>query len=151
MAIVAPISKYKKNTLKIIIAVLIGLAIYCFYDGYYNQKFIEKNTVEGTPNSTLTFNRKAPPFMFGAAVLVGIRLFLIRNKKVTADDQAIVTCAQTIAYDSIEQIDKTHFDSKGYFVVTYKNEQGDNSQLKLSDRTYDNLPAVLDVLISKIS
>ncbi len=151
MAIVAPISKYKKNTLKIIIAVSIGLAIYCVYDGYYNQKFIEKHTVEGTPNSTLAFNRKAPPFMVGIAVLAGIRLFLIRNKKVTADDLAIVTCTQTIAYDSIEQIDKTHFDSKGYFVVTYKNEQGDNSQLKLSDRTYDNLPAVLEVLISKIS
>ena len=151
MAIVAPISKYKKNTLKIIIAVLVGLAIYCFYDGYFNQKFIEKHTVEGTPNSTLTFNRKAPPFMVGAAVLVGIRLFLIRNKKVTADDQAIVTCTQTIAYDSIEQIDKTPFDSKGYFVVTYKNEQGDNSQLKLSDRTYDNLPAILDELIAQIS
>ncbi len=151
MAIVAPISKYKKNTLKIAIVVLIGLGIYCFYDGYYNQKFIEKNTDKGTPNSTLTFNRKAPPFMVVAAVLVGIRLFLIRNKKVTADDQAIVTCAQTIAYDSIEQIDKTHFDSKGYFVITYKNEQGDNSQLKLNDRTYDNLPAVLEVLISKIS
>ena len=151
MAIVAPISKYKKNTLKIAIAVLIGLAIYCVYDGYYNQKFIEKNTDEGTPNSSLTFNRKSPPFMVGVAVLAGIRLFLIRNKKVTADDQAIVTCTQKIVYDSIEQIDRTHFDSKGYFVVTYKNEQGDNSQLKLSDRTYDNLPAVLEVLISRIS
>ncbi len=151
MTIVAPISKYKKNTLKIIILVLVGLAIYCFYDGYYNQKFIEKNTDEGIANSTLAFNKKAPPFMIVAGVLVGIRLFLIRDKKVTADDQAIVTCTQTITYDSINQIDKTHFDSKGYFVVTYKNEQGDNSQLKLDDRTYDNLPAVLEVLISKIS
>ena len=151
MATVAPISKYKMNTLKIAVVALIGLAIYCSYDGYYNQKFIEKNTEEGTPNSTLAFNRKAPPFMVGGAVLAGIRLLLIRNKKVTADDQAIVTCTQKIAYDSIEQIDKTNFDSKGYFVVTYKNEQGDNSQLKLSDRNYDNLPAVLEVLISKIS
>lgn len=151
MAIVAPVSKYKKNTLKIIILILVGLAIYCFYDGYYNQKFIEKNTDEGIANSTLAFNRKAPPFMIVAGVLVGIRLFLLKNKKVTADDHAIVTCTQTITYDSIDQIDKTHFDSKGYFVVTYKNEQGDNSQLKLDDRTYDNLPAVLDVLISKIS
>lgn len=151
MAIVAPVSKYKKNTLKIIVAVLIGLAIYCLYDGYYNQKFIERNTDDGIANSTLNFNRKAPPFMIVAGILVGIRLFLIRDKKVTADDKAIVTCTQTITYDSIEQIDKTHFDSKGYFVVTYKNEQGDNSQLKLDDRTYDNLPAVLEVLISKIS
>lgn len=151
MAIVAPVSKYKKNTLKIIILILVGLAIYCFYDGYYNQKFIEKNTDEGIANSTLAFNRKGPPFMIVAGVLVGIRLFLLKNKKVTADDRAIVTCTQTITYDSIDQIDKTHFDSKGYFVVTYKNEQGDNSQLKLDDRTYDNLPAVLDLLISKIS
>ena len=151
MAVEAPISKYKQNTLKIIIAVSVGLAIYCAYDGYYNQEFIEKHTVEGVPDSTLAFNKKGPPFLIAAGVLAGIRLFLTRNKKVTADDQALATCTQTITYDSIEQIDKTHFDSKGYFVVTYKNEQGDNSQLRLSDRNYDNLPAVLEVLISKIS
>ena len=151
MAIIAPISKYKKNTLRIFIVALIGLSIYCAYDGYYNQKFIEKNTEDGVQNSTLVFNRKAPPFMIGAAVIIGINLLLIRNKKVTADDQTVITCKQKISYDSIEQIDKTHFDSKGFFIITYKNEQGNNSQLKLSDRTYDNLSAVLDEIVSKIS
>ena len=151
MSVTAPISSYKKNTYKIIIIVLILLGVYCIYDGYYNQKFIEKNTQDGVANSTLAFNRKAPPFMFVGALILGVKLFLIRNMKVIAEDQEILTCKQKIAYDSIEQIDKTHFDSKGYFVITYKNEQGNNSQLKLSDKTYDNLSAVLDEVVSKIS
>ena len=68
-----------------------------------------------------------------------------------ADDKYIDTGSQVIAYDSIEKIDKTHFDSKGYFVLTYKDSQGKASELKLSDRNYDNMPAVLDEIIAKIS
>jgi hypothetical protein len=86
MAIEAPISKFKKTNLKIYIAICIGLAIWCAYDGYFNNKWIEEHTdTNGNPESYLVFNRKAPPYFIGAAVLFGAYLFAIRNKKIIAD------------------------------------------------------------------
>jgi len=152
MAIEAPISKYKKNSFKIGIVILIGLAIWFAYDGYRNEKFIQKHTGQnGTPDSILVFNRKSPPYLIGAAALLGVYLFIIKDKKVIADENSLITPKRQIAYDSIEKIDKTHFDSKGYFIITYKDYQGVDADLKLSDGTYDNLSAVLDELIAKIS
>jgi len=152
MPIEAPLSKYKKNSFKIGIVILIGLAIWFAYDGYRNEKFIQKHTDQnGTPNSTLVFNRKSPPYLIGAAVLLGVYLFVIKGKKAVADENSLVIGRRQIAYDSIEKIDKTHFDSKGYFIITYKDYQGVDADLKLSDGTYDNLSAVLDKLIAEIS
>ncbi|HIJ67667.1 MAG TPA: hypothetical protein HPP87_01890 [Planctomycetes bacterium] len=152
MAIEAPLSKYRKNNFKIGIAVLVGLAIWFAYDGYQNEKFIQKHTDQsGVPDSTLVFNRTAPPYLAAGALILGVYLFAIKNKKVIAGQDRLVIGKREIAYDSIEKIDKTHFNSKGYFVVTYKDYQGVDSNLKISDRTYDNLPAVLDELIAKIS
>jgi len=152
MAIEAPLSKYKKNSFKIGIVILIGLAIWFAYDGYRNEKFIQKHTDQnGTPDSTLVFNRKSPPYLIGAAVLLGVYLFVIKGKKVVADENSLVIGRRQIAYDSIEKIDKTHFDSKGYFIITYKDYQGVDADLKLSDGTYDNLSEVLDKLIAEIS
>ena len=104
----------------------------------------------GIPLS-LVFNKNSPPYFIGAAVLLGTYLFVAKNKKVIADDDGLISNKQTIAYDSIEAIDKTHFDSKGYFIITYKDARGKEARLKLSDRTYDNLSAVLDELVAKIS
>ena len=152
MAIEAPLSKYKKNNLRIGIVILVGLAIWFAYDGYRNEEFIKKNTDEnGNPNGTLVFNRKAPPYLVGAAVLLGVYLFAIKDKKVVADESSLIVGKRQIAYDSIEKIDKTHFDSKGYFVITYKDYQGADTNLTLSDGIYDNLSAVLDELVAKIS
>ena len=75
----------------------------------------------------------------------------IKDKKVVADESSLIVGKRQIAYDSIEKIDKTHFDSKGYFVVTYKDYQGVDANLTLSDRIYDNLSAILDELVAKIS
>jgi hypothetical protein len=152
MAIEAPLSKYKKNNFKIGIIVLVGLAIWFAYDGYFNEKFREKHTDKnGMPDSTMVFNRKAPPFFVGAAVLLGVYLFIVKDKKLIAGENSLVVGKHEIAYDSIVKIDKTHFDSKGHFVITYKDYKGVDANLKLSDKTYDNLSAVLGVLISKIS
>jgi hypothetical protein len=153
MAIEAPLSKFKKNNFKIGIAICIGLAIYCIYDGYYNKKFIEKNTNEdGSPNSTLVFNQKSPPFFIGAAVLLGGYLFIMRNKKIIADEkELIISDKEKIPYDSIEKIDKTNFDSKGYFTITYKDKGGGEVNRRISDRKYDNLAAILEHLVAKIS
>jgi hypothetical protein len=152
MAIEAPLSKYKKNNFRIGIVILVGLAIWFAYDGYRNEDFIKKHTDQnGKPDSTLTFNRKAPPYMVGVAVLLGVYLFAIKDKKVIAGQDSLIVGKRQIAYDTIEKIDKTHFDSKGYFVVTYKDYQGVDTNLTLSDRIYDNLSAVIDELVAKIS
>jgi len=152
MAIEAPISKFKKKNLKIYIIVLIGLASWCLYDGYFNDKWIEKHTdADGNPKDYLVFNRKAPPFFIGAAVLLGVYFFAIRNKKLIADEnELVISDKEKIPYDSIQKIDKTRFDSKGFFLITYKNKNGSEANRKLSDRTYDNLAAILDKLVAKI-
>ena len=153
MAIEAPLSKSKKTNLKIYIAACLVIAIWCAYDGYFNDRWIEEHTdVDGTPQAYLVFNRKAPPFFIGAAVLLGVYLFTIRSKKVIADEnELIVSDKEKIAYDSVQKIDKTHYGSKGYFIITYKDKGGTEINRKLSDRTYDNLAAVLDELVAKIS
>ena len=156
MAIEAKLSKYKRNNWLIIIFVLAGIALWFAYDGYINEKFQEDHTItneagEQEPDSTLVFNRKAPPFFLAGAIAAAIRFFLIKNKKVTAADTALITEKLAIPYDNIEQINKTHFDSKGYFIVTYKDSHGAEQALRLSDRTYDNLPAVLDEIVKQIT
>ena len=150
MAIEAPLGKYKKNNTLIIAAILIGVGAWFAYDGYKNPDFIKKHTVDGVADSTLNFNRKAPPFMIGAGILLGIYFVVIKGKKIVADENELIAGSTTVSYDSIEKINKTHFDKKGFFIVTYS-QGGQNKELKLSDRTYDNLGAVLDQIVSKIS
>jgi len=153
MAIEAPISKFKKTNFKIYIVVCIVFAIWFGYDGYFNEKFRGKYTdADGNPESTLVFNQKSPPFFIGAAVLLGAYLFAIRNKKVIADeDELIISAKEKISYDSIQKIDKTHFNSKGFFLITYKDKDSHEVNRKLSDKIYDNLAAILDHLVAKIS
>jgi len=150
MAIEAPLSRYKKQNMLILTAILIGVGLWFAYDGYKNQSFIEKHTVNGVPDSILEFNRKAPPFMIGAGVLLGIYFVIVKGKKIMADENELVSGSTTIPYDAIEKINKTHFDKKGFFTITYT-ENGQSKELTLKDRTYDNLPAVLDHIVSKIS
>jgi hypothetical protein len=123
------------------------------YDGYINKKFIEKHTNEdGTPNSTLAFNQKSPPFFIAAAVLFGVYLYSVRNKRLIADENELVFSAKDkIPYDSIQKIDKTYFDKKGFFVITHKDEHGKEIDRKISDRNYDNIAPILDLLVAKIT
>jgi len=152
MAIEAPLGKHKKNMLKIWLIVCIGAAVWCAYDGYFNDKWIEEHTdTNGNPEAYLVFNRKAPPYFIGAAILLGAYLFAIKNKKVIIDENNLIVGKKSITCDSIEKMDKTYFNSKGYFIITYKDENGVEVNRKLSDRTYDNLAAILDELVAKIS
>jgi len=152
MAIEAPISKYTRSNFKIYIALCLIAAFWFAYDGYFNKKFMAENTENGKPNSTLAFNRKSPPFLVGAAVLLGIYLAAIKNRKLVADETALViNDRERIPYDSVQKIDKTHFDKKGFFVVTYKDENGNEVNRKIADRNHDNLQAILDHLVEKIS
>jgi hypothetical protein len=153
MAIEAPISKFKKNNLVIYIILCLVAAGWFAYDGYINKNFIEKNTGDdGRPNSTLVFNQKSPPFFAAGAVLIGVYLFVIRNRKLIADENELVFGAKDkIPYDSIQKIDKTYFDKKGFFIITHKDEHGKEIDRKISDRNYDNLGAILDHLVAKIT
>ena len=161
MAIVAPISKFKKNNFKISIALCLAMAVIFAYDGYLSKykwskrySFYQEHVLDndGKPTPTMNFNRKSPPFFVGAAVLIWAYLLAIKNKKLIADDNELVFSDKNkIPYDSIEKINKTYFEKKGVFIVTYKNESGKEIDRKLSDRTYDNLGAILDHLVAKIS
>ena len=78
--------------------------------------------------------------------------WMSRNKKLVADDQNIAFGArEKISYSVIQSVNKTNFDSKGYFVITYKDEAGNEKSRKISAKTYDNLAAILDLLVSKIT
>ena len=159
MVIEAPLGKYKKNNLKIYIAVCVIFAVVFAYDGYlseyewsHRRSVYEKHIKDGRPDDTMIFNQKAPIFLGVAAVALGIRLWAIKNRKLIADEnELVVSDRQKIPYDSIEKIDKTLFEKKGLFVITYKDENGAEVNLRLSDKTYDNLVAVLDHLVAKIS
>jgi hypothetical protein len=153
MAIEAPISKYKKNNLIIYIVLCIVVAGWFAYDGYINKDFIAEHTNDdGTPNSTLVFNQKAPPFFIAAAVLFAVYLYFVKDKKLIADENELVfSSKEKIPYDSIQKIDKTYFDKKGFFIITYKDEHGKEIDKKISDRQYDNLPPILEHLVAKIT
>jgi len=150
MAIEAPLSRYKKQNMLIITAILIGAGIWFWYDGTHNRDFIDKHTVEGIADHTLVFHQKSPPFFIGAGILVGIYFFIVKGKKLIAGENELDTGKMKIAYNAIEKVNKTHFDKKGFFTITYT-ENGQSNDLTLKDRTYDNLPAILDHIVSKIS
>lgn len=159
MAVEAPISKFKKNNLKIyIVACLIGVIILA-YDGYlskyewsYRRSFYEKHVKDGNPDETMIFNQIFPFFLIVLTAGLMWRLWAIKDKKLLADEgELIISDKEKISYVSIQKIDKTHFKKKGRFVITYKNNCGKEVNRKLSDRTYDNLKAILDKLVAKIS
>jgi hypothetical protein len=153
MPVEAPFSKYKKNNFKLYIAVCVLITVWFGYDGHFNEKFKQKHTDKnGKPDSTLVFNQKSPPFFVAAAVFLGVYFFAIRNKKLIAyENELVISNKEKISYDSIQKIDKTNFYSKGFFLITYKGKDGSEVNRKLSDRTYDNLAAILDELVAKIS
>ena len=161
MAIEAPISKFKKTNLKIYIIICVVVAIIFAYDGYLSKykwslryNFYKEHVLDndGIPTPTMNFNRKSPPFFIAGAVLLGAYLFAVKNRKIVADEnELIISNKEKISYDSIQQIDKTYFEKKGFFVITYKDKDGKEVRHKLNDRTYDNLAAILEHLVAKIS
>jgi hypothetical protein len=152
MAVVAPFSQYKKTNHKIYILMLLVAAVWFFYDGYFNDKFKAKHTKNGVADTTLVFHRKGPPYFLAGAVAVAIYSLIARNKKIIADEQELVLSAkEKIPYSSMESVNKTNYGSKGYFIITYKDSAGKELQKKISNRTFDNLDAVLELLVSKIT
>lgn len=159
MAIEAPVSKFRKNNLKVYTAACIVFAIVFAYDGYlskyqwsHRRSFYEKHVKEGRPDDTIIFNQTAPIFLVVLAAVLTGRSWAFKDKKLLAsENELVISDKEKISYDSIQKIDKTNFGSKGFFIITYKNKNGSEVKRKLSDRAYDNLAAVLDKLVAKIS
>ena len=159
MAIEAPISKHQKKNLKLYAVFCIVFAIVFGYDGYLSKyewsrrrSFYDENVIDGKPNETMIFNQYAPIALIIGAAWFALRHQMIKNRKLVADEEGLVfSDGAKIAYDAIEKIDKTHFSKKGVFVITYKNSGGREIDRRISDRNYDGLEAVLELLVSKIS
>jgi hypothetical protein len=159
MAIEAPYSKHNKTNLKIWIVVSVGLALAFAYDGYlskyewsHRRSFYEEHVKDGIPDSDMVLNQKLPFVLIPLAAIVTGWLLVSRNRKLIAgDNEFMISAKKKIPYDSIEKIDKTYFDKKGFFVITYKNRHGIEVRRKISGRKYDNLGPILDHLVAKIS
>jgi len=153
MAIEAPLSRYKRSNALIYGIGCLALATWFAYDGYVSQSFIAEHTSEeGVADFTLQFNKYSPPILIVLAAAIGVHYYAIRGRKVVAEEDALVVAGkERIPYDAIEKIDKTHFEKKGFFVVTYANGDGKSVNRKLDDRQYDNLGPILDHLIAQIT
>lgn len=153
MAIEAPLSRYKRTNFKIYIVVCLVLAAWFAYDGYISESFIQEHSdEEGNPNAILVLNQKAPPVLVGVAVLIGACFFVVRGRKLVADEKELIIAGRKrIPYDAIEAIDKTHFEQKGFFTIVYRNAGGAELRHRVSDRQYDNLGPVLDHLVAQIT
>lgn len=159
MAIEAPISKHRKTNLKIYSVFCVVFAIIFGYDGFLSKyewshrtDFHQEHVVDGKPDEMMVFNRIAPIFLIAGVLTMFFRYQMIKNRKLIADENELVfSNGLKIPYDSIEKIDKTHFKKKGLFVITYKNSGGREIDHKISDRNYDGLDAVLELLVSKMS
>jgi hypothetical protein len=153
MSVEAPLSRHRKSNLKIYVGVCVVAAVWLGYDGYFNENFRGRHTdADGRPDASLVFNQMASPVSACLAVLLAGYLFAIRDRKIVAEEnQLVISAKERIGYDSIQQINRTHFESKGFFVITYQDSHRGQVDRKLSDRGYDNLSAVLDELVAKIS
>ncbi|GAG33188.1 unnamed protein product [marine sediment metagenome] len=159
MAIEAPYSKYSKNSFKIGIVLFVAMAIIFAYDGYLSKyewslrrSFYEEHVKDGKPDFDMVFNQKSPFVFVGLAAVTTVWFWARKNKKLLADEnELIISDKKRISYDSIQQIDKTYYEKKGFFVITYKDKGGKEVRRKLNDRTYDNLAAILEHLVAKIS
>ena len=160
MSVEATASKYTSNSFRLyMLACIIGAAVLA-YDGYLSkyewakrQKFYETHYVlnDNQPDGTMTFNRNAPFVLLPLGAFFAFKWVTAKKKKVVAGDTSLDVCGTEIAYDSIESINKTHFESKGFFTITYKDSQQSDNEIRVSDKDYDGLGIVLDEVVAKIS
>lgn len=160
MSIEAPYSKFNINGFKLYIGACLIIGAVLAYDGYLSKyewsgryKFYKEHVVdnEGVADSTMQFNKYGPFGLIVLSVYFGFRWNSVKDIKIVCDDNGLDTGKEVIAYDNIEKIDKTHFKEKGYFIITHKNKDGNEKNVKLSHKTYDNLEVLLELIVSKIT
>jgi hypothetical protein len=151
MPAVATMGSYRRNSFRIYITACLAFAVWFAYDAYFSDAFIQKHSVDGKPDSTLMANRYAPPVLAVAAAIIAFRWWMVKDKKIVADGKTLILeNGAKIDYDKIEKIDKTNFDKKGYFTLTYTDDGGKQAELTLSDRNFDKIEDILAELVSAI-
>jgi hypothetical protein len=152
MSVIAPYCQYKKTNFKLGMLILLVAAVWFAYDGYKSESFKSRHTKDGKPDSTLAFHRNSPPFFAAGAVVLAIIFVIVKGKKIVADEQELILSdGSKIAYASIETVNKTDYQAKGFFTVEYKSQAGEKKLCKISNRDFDNLDAVLEILVAKIT
>jgi hypothetical protein len=159
VSIEAPLSKYKRTNFKIYAAACLIFAAVFAYDGYLSKyewsrrrSFYDKHVQEGKADDTMRFNQFAPIVLVVFVVILSVRFRALKSRKLLAEEKGLVIDGkEKIPYDSIESIDKTHFKTKGHFTVVYKDKGGGKMRRRFSDRMYENLGAILDHLVEKIT
>ena len=160
MSVEATASKYKANSFRLYMAVCIVGAAVLAYDGYLSkydwskrQSFYKKHYIENDnqPSDAIKFNMYSPFVLLPLGAFFAFKWVTSKKKKVVAGDTSLDVSGTEITYDSMESINKTHFESKGFFTITYKDSQGSSNEIKISDRDYDGLGIVLDEVVAKIS
>jgi hypothetical protein len=160
MAVLAPISNFKMTNYKIYIAACLIFGGVFAYDGYLSKyewslrrSFYEKHVNEGKPDDTMIFNRVSPIILAVVAVILAAKFWSLKDRKILAEeDRLIISEKEKIPYSSIQKIDKTNFNpTRGFFTITCKGDDGREVVRKISSKDYDNLQAVLDLLVAKIS
>ena len=152
MVIEAGISKSTKFWLLVYALGLVGFAGWFAYDGFLNESFIEAHTNEaGMADSTLRFNQKAPPFFLGGALLMGLRLFVVSKRRIVAEESELVIHNRVrIPYDAIQEIDKTHFKTKGVFTLAYDSPGGEH-RVRLRSSAWRRNRSVVSTLAEVVS
>ena len=172
---------YKTNFKIAIAVCIGGAIIFAYdgyiskYEWSLRRSFYEEHVKNGKPDSDMVFNQKAPFVLIPLAAVFTIWFWLRKNNKIIAGENELIIVQKSgvgvqgskltsaipeprslipetrIPYGSIQKIDKTYFNSRGYFIITYKNNDGVEVNRKLNTRKYDNLKAVLEHLVEKIS
>ena len=149
MAMTAGPSKYAMKMNYIYIALCVGFTIYMIYDGYFNQKFIDKYTKEdGSPKITLTINKSWGPIGCAAgAIWFGIATYSLSRRKLVVDEKGLTFEDGTfIPLDSLTKIDKSKFKKSGKILIDYEVD-GETKTFKLRDSIYDDIKGILDEIL----
>jgi len=150
MAIEATGSKFSRNNNLITFFFCLAVALYFGYDGWfgsYRDEQLKEN--DGKPTVDLLVNMYAPIPLGAFALYSLIAALRIPSRKIIAGQQGLeFSSGKHIDYDSIQQIDKRHFEKKGVFTIDYE-DQDKMSREKFSYRSYDNLALLLDEIIRR--
>jgi len=104
------------------------------------------------PDGIMLFNRISPIAFLAGAIVFAASWWRCKDDKVVAEaTELVIAGRERIAYDTIEGIDKTHFEKKGFFTIIYKPNGDAEVRRTLNARNYDNLRAILEHLIGQIT
>lgn len=148
MAVTALPSKFTLKWNSMCAFLCLGMAVWFYYDGHYNEEFITKETVDGKPSIDLQINRVYGPVgCLLTAGYLGYMVFALSKKKVTVDENGITLAdGKNIPLDSMTKIDKSKFRKKGKVFIEY--EDGEKvAVLELKDTVYDGIKEVINEIL----